>query len=124
MLKSLQDKVANFAESYYDSGSFQARKLSNLFRGAQFSAWITRHTSKPVNLVAIESFVAVSLVVYYFFLMLPQVQTPRPYDGNSSNASLFTHFSRIYSVGDELGIVLMGFDPLVQMQASTALQLG
>ncbi len=33
-------------------------------------------------------------------------------------------FSRIYSVGDELGIVLMGFDPLVQMQASTALQLG
>jgi hypothetical protein len=93
MLKSLYDKFAHFAGSFYDWGSVQARKLSNLFRGAQFSSWLTRHTSKPAGLVAIESFMAIALVVYFFFLMLPQRVAPRRIDGNEMNAYLFSYLS-------------------------------
>jgi hypothetical protein len=94
MLKSFQDKLADIAGNFYDQLTEVADKLSGFFRLAQLSAWLTRRLSKPPMLLGIESLVAVSLAVYFFFLMLPEVNVPRAYDGNQMNAYLFTFLSR------------------------------
>jgi len=49
---------------------------------------------KPLKQLALESFVAISLCVSFFFFMLPVVMAPRYYDNNSTNAYLFTHISK------------------------------
>ena len=41
----------------------------------------------------LTSFIALSLCVYFFFLMLAQPATPRYYDGNCTTAILFTRLS-------------------------------
>lgn len=93
MLKSLPDKFTGFAAGFYDRGSAWAGKLSRFFRWARFSSWLSRRLSKPAALVGIESFVALSLVVYFFFLVCPQAEAPRSYDGNEMNTYLFTYLS-------------------------------
>jgi len=93
MLKSLQEKFSKFAGSFYDWGSLWAHKLSRLCGLTQFLSWLGRCLSKSPMLIGIESFVAISLVVYYFFLMFPQAQAPRQNDGNEWNAYLFTFLS-------------------------------
>ncbi len=86
MLKSLQDKFANFAGSFYDYGS-------GFFKLDPLSSWLRRHLAKPPGLLSIELFVAISLAVYYFFLMFPQTEAPRQVDGSEMNAYLFTYLS-------------------------------
>lgn len=93
MLRSFQDKLADIAGSFYDQLAGLIDKLSHWFRMAELSAWLTRRLSKPPALLGIESLVAISLVVYFFFLMLPQVIAPRSYDNNRMNAYLFTYLS-------------------------------
>jgi hypothetical protein len=48
---------------------------------------------KSPALFGIELFVAISLAVYYFFLMFPQPAAPRQVDGSEMNAYLFTYLS-------------------------------
>ena len=36
---------------------------------------------------------AITFVVYFFFLMCPQAEAPRSYDGNEMNYYLFTYLS-------------------------------
>lgn len=93
MLKSLSDKFTNIAAGFYDRASAWAGKASVFFRLPQFSSWLARRLSKPAGLVGLESFVALSLVVYFFFLMLPESGAPRSYDGNEMNYYLFTYLS-------------------------------
>ena len=93
MLKSFQDKLADIAGSFYDRVTYVAGKLSGFFRLARISTWLARRLSKPPALLGIESLVAVSLAVYFFFLMFPQVIAPRSYDSNRMNAYLFTYLS-------------------------------
>jgi hypothetical protein len=107
MLKSFQDKLADIAGSFYDLVAEATAKLSGFFRLAQLSAWLTRRLSKPPALLAIESLVAVSLAVYFFFLMLPEVTAPRTYDGNQMNAYLFTFLSRHPTTHEDM---ISGFD--------------
>jgi hypothetical protein len=68
MLKSLQDKFANLAQQFYDRGTGLVSALSTLFKLSQLSSWLSRRLSKPAGLVGIESFVAVCLSVYSFWL--------------------------------------------------------
>lgn len=93
MLKSLPEKFAGFVRGFYEWGAGFAGKLSGFSRGTRLSYWLSRRLSKPAGLLGIESFVALSLVVYFFFLMLPQAETPRSYDRNEMNIYLFTYLS-------------------------------
>jgi len=93
MLKSLSDKFADFAREFYNWGAGFTGKFSSFFRLARLSSWSKRRLSKPAGLVGIESFVALSLVVYFFFLTLPQAEAPRSYDRNEMNIYLFTYQS-------------------------------
>jgi hypothetical protein len=86
MLKSIQAKFANFVESFYASGS-------GLLKSAPFISWRRKYLPKPLTLFGIELLVAISLAVYYFFLMLPQMDAPRQIDGNEMNPYLFTYLS-------------------------------
>jgi hypothetical protein len=92
-VKIISGQTRNITGSFCARAAAVAEKLSSFFRQAQLSAWLTRRLSKPPALLAIESLVAVSLAVYFFFLMLPQVIAPRSYDGNPMNAYLFTYLS-------------------------------
>jgi hypothetical protein len=107
MIKKLQEKFAGFAESFYCFGSGFTGKLANFFRLAQFSAWLQRRFSKSPFLLGIESFVAIPLTIFYFFLMFPSAAAPRHSDGNEMNAYLFTYLSDYpYSHKD----MMSGFD--------------
>lgn len=93
MLKPLPDKFAGFAAGFYNRGSVWAGRLAGFSRLAVVSAWLARRLSKPVALLGIESLVAISLTVCFFFLMCPQAEAPRSYDGNELNYYLFTYLS-------------------------------
>lgn len=93
MLKQLQNKFTDFAGSFYNWGAGLAKKLARASRLTQLSERLSRRVSKPPLILGIESFVALTLVVYFFFLMLPQADTPRHYDGNVMNIYLFTYLS-------------------------------
>lgn len=86
-LESLQVKLTALAERFYDFGSGLLKIWSPL------GAWLRRRLSKSPSLLGVELFVAISLAVYYFFLMFPQPAAPRPIDGNEMNAYLFTYLS-------------------------------
>jgi hypothetical protein len=93
MWKLFQTKLADLTLSFSDKVSSGAGKLSGLFKLARLSSWLTRRMSKPPALLGIESFAAASLVVCYFFLMIPQGEAPRELDNNEMNAYLFTYLS-------------------------------
>lgn len=93
MLESLQDKFAKLALKFYERGRNLVGAFSNLFKLPQFSSWLSRRLSKPFALVGIESFVAICLSVYFFFLVVPQQEAPRSYDRNEMNIYLFTYLS-------------------------------
>ena len=48
---------------------------------------------KSFILLSIEAFVALSLVIYFFFLVAPQDEAPRSYDGSEMNLFLFTYLA-------------------------------
>ncbi|HTA95379.1 MAG TPA: hypothetical protein VK769_04575, partial [Verrucomicrobiae bacterium] len=107
MIKTLANKLANFAEGFYGLGSSATGRLGSFLRLAWFSSWLRRRFSKPPFLLGIESFVAISLTVFYFFLMFPSAEAPRHSDGNEMNAYLFTYLSdHPYSHKD----LMAGFD--------------
>jgi len=91
-LKSLPEKFAGFALVFYGWGSKWMARLAKFFQGPHLARWADRFFEKPLSLVGLEAFVAVSLAVYYFFLMLPQ-GAPRALDGNQMNSYLFTYLS-------------------------------
>jgi hypothetical protein len=93
MLERLSDKFADFCGSFNDWRTGFTGKLAGYFQLARLSSWSMRRLQKPAGLVGIEAFVAVSLVVYFFFLLLPQAEAPRAYDGNEMNIYLFTYVS-------------------------------
>jgi hypothetical protein len=49
--------------------------------------------SRSFAVLGLEVFVALSLSVYFFFLVGPQVNAPRSYDKNEMNCCLFTYLS-------------------------------
>ena len=94
-VKIITGKVRQFCRGFLQLGIKLGGggKLSNLFRLAQLSSWLSRRLKKPAALVGIESFVALSLVIYYFFLMLPMSEAPRHYDNDVFNRGYFTEYS-------------------------------
>lgn len=68
MLKSLQEKFVSSALVFYDWVQSWAGRLSQFFKLPYLSDGISRYFSKPAALVLVESFVAVSLAVCYFFI--------------------------------------------------------
>lgn len=92
-MKSLLERFAGIAGSFYDWASGWASGLLQLRRLPQLSSWLSRRWSKPPALVGIESFVALSLVMCYFFLMLPMAEAPRYYDRDCHNRAFFTEYS-------------------------------
>ncbi len=86
MLKLLQAKFVSFA------GHFYAHR-SGLSELKPLLSWFRRRLPKPPALFGIELLVAISLAVYYFFLVIPESAAPRQSDGNEMNAYLFTYLS-------------------------------
>jgi hypothetical protein len=86
LLAQLRKKFEDFAKDYYDFGS-------SLFKFGSLASWLRRRLGKPPAQAAIEIFVALSLSVYYFFLVAPQEAAPRSTDGNETNAYLFRYLS-------------------------------
>ncbi len=92
-MKSLPNKFANFAASFHDWATSWTGGLPQLFKLPRLSSWLSHRFSKPAALVGIESFVALSLAVYYFFLTLPMADAPRFYDQDIFNRTFFTELS-------------------------------
>jgi len=87
-------QITDFAVRLCDFGTRRAADTSRLFRLPQISAWLSRRFGKPAGLVGIESFVAVSLVIYYFFLLLPMADTDRQYGHDTQTLAYFTEHSQ------------------------------
>jgi hypothetical protein len=86
LLRELRKKFDIFAKDFYDFGA-------SIFKFGPLVSWLRRRLGKPPAQVAIEIFVALSLSVYYFFLIAPQEAAPRSTDGNETNAYLFRYLS-------------------------------
>jgi len=86
LLKTMRNKSANFAKDFYDFGA-------SLFKFGPLTTWLQQRLGKSTAQAAIEIFVALSLSVYYFFLIAPQAAAPRSTDGNETNAYLFRYLS-------------------------------
>ena len=85
-MNELPKRFADLAKGYYDFGS-------SLFKFGPVGSWLQRRLGKPPAKAGIEIFVALSLSVYYFFLIAPSAAAPRPNDGNETNAYLFRYLS-------------------------------
>jgi hypothetical protein len=90
MLKFLPAKFTDFAVKLYDWGTNWAGKASHLFKLPEVSSRLSRYFSKPSALLWIELFVALSLTMYYFFLLLPLAAPPR----NFQNVAYFTEYAQ------------------------------
>jgi len=88
------NKITDFAVRVCDFGTKWAASTARLFRLPRLSSAIAQHFSKPASLVGLESFVALSLAVYYFFLILPMSQTVREYGNDIQTVSYFTEYSQ------------------------------
>ena len=84
----------NFCEKFYSVETVLAGKLSNSFKWGRVSCWIAEHFKKPVSLLGLELFVAVSLASCYFILMLYGCSGKYVESNNTySNTQLFTYLS-------------------------------
>ena len=84
----------NFCERFYGWEAVFAGRLSNFFKPARVSPWASKYLKKPVSLLTLELFVAVSLAIYYFIFMLygcsgKYVESENTY----SNTQIFTYLS-------------------------------
>lgn len=88
----MRNKFEHFCEKFYGLEADFAGKLSRVFKPARVSSWTWKHLNKPVSLLSIELFVAVSLAIYYFFIMLSGCSgTYVENDNTFSNTQLFTY---------------------------------
>ena len=90
MLKSSPDKFAEFASRFYDRVTGWAGRQSSRLKLPELSIRLTRYFSKPPALLGIESFVALSLSVYYFLLLISMTTPPEHFQ----NIAFFTEHSR------------------------------
>lgn len=60
--------------------------------------------------------VLLSLCVYWYFLMLPQPETPRHYDGNQANLYLFSHYSHRALIDTNFEAQFPAFKPRIAGQ--------
>src|ERR1051325_4721355 len=102
MPKELLKQLANFAAGFYDRGANWAARKASQFKLPELSSRLSRYFSKPVAFVLIESFVALSLAIYYFFLLLPMAEAPRHYDKDTHNVAFFTAHSHHPYAGDDV----------------------
>ena len=90
MLGSLRKGSARTA-SDTRQGAGPGGSLSGL---DSFAGWLARHFKKPAALVGVEVFVALSLALYYFFLMLYGCSGRYvELDNTFSNTQIFTYLS-------------------------------
>jgi len=86
-MPALLIKIAAAALSVYEKIEDFLCGTVNLFRLPQLANRISRHFSKHVVLLAIELFVALSLSVYFYYMVKPQ------YDGHFHNRVMFSYWS-------------------------------
>ena len=101
MPNSFIERCAGLAVRFYERTSNLGGRLSRVFRLDAVSRWSERRLGKPDWLAGLELITAVSLTVYFFFLMLPEAQMPRPQDKSAANVYLFTHLSHYRPPIDE-----------------------
>jgi hypothetical protein len=94
MFQRLEARFSSFAAAFYEFASSRAGKLFAFLGLARFSNWVTKRFRKPLALVSVELFVALSLAIYYFFLMLYGTSAKYVEDDNTySNTAVFTYLS-------------------------------
>lgn len=114
------EKLAGLAGGFYDRVANLGRWFSGRLRLDRIPPWVEEHLRKPALLVAIELAVAVSLAVYFFFLMLPQAEMPRPQDTSLSNVYLFTNLSHHRApIKEDYAAEFPAWGPRVASQALT-----
>jgi hypothetical protein len=90
----LETRFSGFSAAFYEFSSSRAGKLFSFLGLTRFSNWVTKRFKKPVALVSLELFVAVSLALYYFFLMLYGASGKYvEWDNTFSNTQAFTYLS-------------------------------
>ena len=81
MLKTLREKFDRFAADFYNYGAGWVNRLGNLLKLPQFFTLTERYLSTRPAVLGVEWFVALSLTMYFFFLVRP-AGLPAP-DGNT-----------------------------------------
>lgn len=121
MAEKLIEKFAGFAGRFYERTSGLGGWLSGALRLGWLSRWSERYLKKPGWLFTIELAAAVSLTVYFFFLMLPEGDLPRSQDSSTANVYLFANMSKHPApIQEDYATEFPAWGPRVASQVLTA----